>query len=198
MADRTVENASTEVPEMPDILEKVLLFALNEAKDKAEKGEDVIPFTALVVKEDLFLESHPGESAEECFAFARHTVQGARGADAYALCYDGYIETDDGVKDALMPSASCTWRATRASRSSRRRSTWAAPPTSWWPCALRATTPTTRSTSAIARTGKRPSRKPRPLGFPFVLASHPLRKSAGATGVSQVTRRWSRTPPSRT
>ncbi len=102
MADRTVENASTEVPEMPDILEKVLLFALNEAKDKAEKGEDVIPFTALVVKEDLFLESHPGESAEECFAFARHTVQGARGADAYALCYDGYIETDDGVKDALI------------------------------------------------------------------------------------------------
>lgn len=102
MADRTVENASTEVPEMPDILEKVLLFALGEAKEKAAKGEDVIPFTALVVKDNLFLESHPGESAEECFAFAQHTVQGARGAEAYALCYDGYIETDDGVKDALI------------------------------------------------------------------------------------------------
>lgn len=102
MADRTVENASTDVPEMPDILEKVLLFALNEAKEKALKGDDVIPFTALVVKENLFLESHPGDSAEECFAFAQHTVQGARGAEAYALCYDGYIETDDGVKDALI------------------------------------------------------------------------------------------------
>ena len=26
----------------------------------------------------------------------------ARGAAAYALCYDGYIEIDDGVKDALI------------------------------------------------------------------------------------------------
>ena len=33
---------------------------------------------------------------------ARHTVQGARGASAYALCYDGYVEIDDGVEDALI------------------------------------------------------------------------------------------------
>lgn len=102
MADRTVEITSTEVPEMPEILEKVLLFALTEAKEKAIAGQDVIPFTALVVKDNLFLETHPGETAEECFAFAQHTVQGARGAEAYALCYDGYIDTDDGMKDALI------------------------------------------------------------------------------------------------
>lgn len=102
MADREVNNASEEVPELPEILEKVLLFALDEAKGKMEQGEDVIPFTTLVVKENLFIESHPGESAEECFNFAKHTVEGARGAEAYALCYDGYIETDDGVKDALI------------------------------------------------------------------------------------------------
>ena len=29
-------------------------------------------------------------------------MRGARGAEAYALCYDGYIETDDGVMDALI------------------------------------------------------------------------------------------------
>ena len=62
----------------------------------------MVPFTALVVKENLFIESHPGDSAEECFGYARHTVEGARGAEAYALCYDGYVEIDDGTKDALI------------------------------------------------------------------------------------------------
>lgn len=102
MADRMVENADVEVPEIPETLEKVLLFSLEEAKEKLAQGSEVIPFTALVVKENLFLENHPGESAEECFNFARHTVEHARGAAAYALCYDGYIEVDDGVKDALI------------------------------------------------------------------------------------------------
>lgn len=102
MADRMVKSADVEVPEIPETLEKVLLFSLEEAKEKLAQGSEVIPFTALVVKENLFLENHPGESAEECFNFARHTVEHARGAAAYALCYDGYIEVDDGVKDALI------------------------------------------------------------------------------------------------
>lgn len=102
MADRVVESSDVQVPEIPEILEKVLLFSLEEAKEKMLQGEDVIPYTALVVKDNLFIENHPGETAEECFNFARHTVQNARGADAYALCYDGYVEIDDGTKDALI------------------------------------------------------------------------------------------------
>lgn len=102
MADREVESSDVEVPEIPEILEKVLLFSLDEAKEKMTQGSDVVPFTALVVKENLFIENHPADSAEECFNLARHTVEHARGAAAYALCYDGYIEIDDGVKDALI------------------------------------------------------------------------------------------------
>lgn len=102
MSDRTVESSETEVPEIPELLEKVLLFALEEAKEKMEQAADVIPFTALVVKDNLFLENHPGDSAEECFDAAKNTVQGARGASAYAFCYDGYIETDAGTKDVLI------------------------------------------------------------------------------------------------
>ena len=91
-----------EVPEIPEILEKVLLFSLDEAKEKMTQGSDVVPFTALVVKENLFIENHPADSAEECFNLARHTVEHARGAAAYALCYDGYIDTDAGRKDAII------------------------------------------------------------------------------------------------
>lgn len=102
MADRIVESSDVQVPEIPDILEKVLLYSLDEAKRKMAEKSEVVPFTALAVKETLFLETHPGNSPEECFAFARHTVEHALGADAYALCYDGYLEVDDEVKDALI------------------------------------------------------------------------------------------------
>ncbi len=102
MADRNIENDSVEVPEIPEELERVLVFALDEGKQKLEGGEDLVPFTALVVKDNLFLETHPGENAEECFEAAEANVRGARGAGGYAFCYDGYIETDDGVKDAII------------------------------------------------------------------------------------------------
>ena len=92
MADRVVENQDNEVPEIPEILEKVLLFSLDEAKQKLTQSNEVVPFTALAVKENLFIESHPGESVEACF----------NGAQAYALCYDGYVEVDEGTKDALI------------------------------------------------------------------------------------------------
>lgn len=102
MADRVVEDSVEEVPEIPELLENVLLFALDEAKDKMNDGEDLVPFTTLVVKDNLFIESHPGDSSEECYALAKHTVEGARGADAYAFCYDGYVDTDDGTKDVVI------------------------------------------------------------------------------------------------
>lgn len=65
MADREVESSDVEVPEIPEILEKVLLFSLDEAKEKMTQGSDVVPFTALVVKENLFIENHPADSAED-------------------------------------------------------------------------------------------------------------------------------------
>ena len=102
MADRVVEHTDEEVPEIPEILEKVLLYTLEEAKQKLAGGDDLVPFTALVVKENLFIESHPGETSQECYEQAQHTVENARGADAYALCYDGYVETDDGTKDTII------------------------------------------------------------------------------------------------
>ena len=102
MADRVVETNPVEVPEFPEILRKVLIYSLEEAKEKKLKGEDIIPFTALVVKESLFIESHPGTTTQECFNLGRHTVEGARGADAYAFCYDGYLDTEAGQRDAII------------------------------------------------------------------------------------------------
>ena len=106
MADRIVQNTTDEVPEVPGILEKVLVFSLEEGKDRLKNKDEFAPFTALVVKDSLFLETAVNDSGttttQESFAIAKHTVEGARGASAYAFCYDGYVETDKGNKDLLI------------------------------------------------------------------------------------------------
>ena len=122
MADREVNMNPEESPEIPEVLESLLLFALDECKDHIlnDAAEEVtpvgadpedtrevvldgsVPFTVLAVKDNLFIETHPGDTAEACYASARHTVAGARGATAYVLCYDGYVETDDGNRDCII------------------------------------------------------------------------------------------------
>ncbi len=83
---------------IPGVLESVLRYCLNDAKERMEKGEVVIPFSALAVKDALFCEEHPGDDVSESFNSVRKTVQNAKGADAYGFCYDGYIELEGGKK----------------------------------------------------------------------------------------------------
>ena len=103
MAERMVDpEAKAPEEDIDDVLKTVIHAVLDEAVTKMEAGEDVVPFTGLAVKENLFIETHPADDVEECFLAARREVEGARGATAYAFCYDGYIETEDGMKDALI------------------------------------------------------------------------------------------------
>lgn len=102
MAERVIDAPVDEVPEIPEVLEHALVYSLDQAKAKLSAGESVVPFTALVVKDNLFIENHPGDSEDECFKLARHTVQHASGSNAYVLCYDGYVDLDDGTHDALI------------------------------------------------------------------------------------------------
>lgn len=101
MADRNVESDTIGVPKLDETLEILLLQVIEEAQQRMEDGEDVVPFTALLVGDSVFEEIHNG-TTDECFASAQKTVEGAEGARAYAFCYDGYIETDDGDKDAII------------------------------------------------------------------------------------------------
>lgn len=102
MTHRIIDQVPTEAPEMEQILEAVLLQALEIAKEKLDARELPVPFTALAVGETLFIETHPAEDPNDCFKMAQHTVQHASGALAYAFCYDGYVETDDGELDAII------------------------------------------------------------------------------------------------
>ena len=101
MADRNVESDAIGVPQLDETLEVLLLQTIEEAQQRMDDGEDVVPFTALLVGESVFEETHTG-TTDECFETAQSTIEGAEGARAYAFCYDGYVETDDGTHDALI------------------------------------------------------------------------------------------------
>lgn len=101
MSENTVENDAFEVPEINEELESLLIQVLEEAQSKMSEGEQVPPFTSAIVGDKLFQESHEG-TTDECFASARDTVMNTAGARAYVFCYDGYIDTDEGEKDAII------------------------------------------------------------------------------------------------
>jgi len=83
--------------------DKVVLYAFDEARQKLEQAGAFEPFTVILAQEQLYVESHQGDSAVECFNSARRTVQQmADLADAYVFCYDGYVTLEDGVHDALV------------------------------------------------------------------------------------------------
>lgn len=106
MADRVVDpDESVQVEDIDDALKTLIVTVLNEAADKVEADEELIPFTGLAVKENLFIEEHDKDSVEDCYLAARQEVQGARGATAYAFCYDGYLDTDKGQMDAIICEA---------------------------------------------------------------------------------------------
>lgn len=101
MADTAAEYDETEVPPIDETLEVLLLQSIDEAQQRMEQGQEIVPFTSILNGETVTEETHTGET-DECLASARATVRGFEGAIAYTLCYDGYIETDDGRKDAII------------------------------------------------------------------------------------------------
>lgn len=88
--------------EIPLLLENVLRYSLNNARDRMLAGEQIEPFTALAVGDTLFFEVQDGATPEDRFAAARATVSGARGARTYGFCYDGFVDLETGRADALI------------------------------------------------------------------------------------------------
>ena len=103
MAERTVDTPiDADVPDIPEILHQVLSWCLDDARQRMEAGEGIAPFSALVAGDTLFTEEHVADEPEECYELARQTVENARGAAAYVFCYDGYINLEPEMLDAIV------------------------------------------------------------------------------------------------
>ncbi|MDR3036800.1 MAG: hypothetical protein LBU31_00080, partial [Coriobacteriales bacterium] len=85
------------------ILERTVLYALDQGVEMLEQNGGFEPFTVLISGEELYIEDQPGETEEESYESARRTLyQMERMCNAYVFCYDGYVDLEDGTSDAVV------------------------------------------------------------------------------------------------
>ena len=105
MIDREVDIDGVDVSEIEDEVVENLIYAVEEGRkvlESATHGESFAPFTAIVISDKVYLQPYPQDSAEESFELAEKSVKESKDLKTYAFCYDGFIETEDGKKDAII------------------------------------------------------------------------------------------------
>ena len=86
-----------------DPVERAVFIALDEAATKLDEQGEFEPFIIIVQGDEIHIEEQEGDDEDEIIAAARRTVfQMANVADAYILAYDGYVDLEDGVGDAII------------------------------------------------------------------------------------------------
>lgn len=83
-------------------VQKAVDYAFDEARQRMSTSEEpLVPFSVMVIDEGLEVNEHPGASEQEVHDSARYLFAQEM-PEGYVLCYDGYVETDDGTKDAVI------------------------------------------------------------------------------------------------
>ena len=99
----SMENEDLVDIDLDEDLQKMLFFALDEAIGKLDEGDDVVPFTCTLAGDDIFVDCFDTDDSENCHleaASALHVIEHL--AEAYVLCYDGYIEFEDGSESDML------------------------------------------------------------------------------------------------
>lgn len=94
------EEALEEDVEISDMLEQILLFAIQEAKDRLAEDGEFSPFAATLVRDVMYFDSIVGETPDEMYEKAEELISGLDGITGYAFCYDGWM--DDEQTDAII------------------------------------------------------------------------------------------------
>ena len=95
-----------ETVEMDEVLEKVINYCCEEAKEKLAQTGSFEPFTVVVEGDNMHIENFPGDDPEKIREEARVAVATASSfADYYCFCFDGFVDTDAGSFDAIIVEA---------------------------------------------------------------------------------------------
>ena len=91
-----------EIIEISEDMQKVIFYAFDEAEKKLGAVDGLVPFTVILSGENLTIEEHSGESAEECRDSARRAIElDPASVDGYVFAYDGYVEPEEGEEDEM-------------------------------------------------------------------------------------------------
>ncbi len=106
MSEEIYQTDEQETLEMDEVLEKVISYCAEEAKEKLAQAGSFEPFTVVVEGDNMHIENHPGDNPEEIRSNARVAVATASSfASYYTFTYDGFVDTDAGELDAIVIEA---------------------------------------------------------------------------------------------
>lgn len=78
--------------------------AFREGRACLDEDGGLVPFTIICTSDGYDIADHPGASAPDIYASVR-TLIAREMPEAYAFVYDGFVETDEGRRDALICEA---------------------------------------------------------------------------------------------
>ena len=102
MAD-TKASATIEL-KLTENLRRAIEHAFDEARESMREEGGMMPFTIMCTSDGFDVADHPGSSTQEIYESVK-TLLAQEMPEAYAFTYDGYVETDDGRRDAILCEA---------------------------------------------------------------------------------------------
>ena len=96
-----MEQVSIDLPQ--DVLDAVD-YSFREAQEYLTSGAGLAPFTVTLVDDGMEVADHSADTADDVYRSVRALLTQDM-PSGYTLCYDGYVETDDGQMDAIVVEA---------------------------------------------------------------------------------------------
>ncbi len=98
------ENLDQVSLELTDNVMQAVDMAFSDAQDYLTSGVGIAPFSVIVIDEGLEVNDHSADTADDVYESVK-VLLAQEVPEGYALCYDGYVETDDGRQDAIVVEA---------------------------------------------------------------------------------------------
>lgn len=93
--------AGTVELELTDSLWTALNHAFEDAQACLTRGGGMMPFTVICTSDGFEVADHPGEDVEETYNSVK-TLLARELPEAYVFSYDGYLDLDEGRRDAVI------------------------------------------------------------------------------------------------
>lgn len=87
--------------DLTDAVSKAVDYAFKEAQEYLNSGIGIAPFTVTVVDDAFEVDDHSANAEDEVYESVKMLLAQTM-PEGYALCYDGFAETDDGRRDAIV------------------------------------------------------------------------------------------------
>lgn len=97
------ETASTDTIELmlTDSMRVALDHAFEDSQECLERDGGMTPFSIICTSDGFDVADHPGATAEEVYESVK-TLLAQELPEAYVFAYDGFVELEDGRRDAII------------------------------------------------------------------------------------------------